>query len=174
MESTFHVEARLWIEELDMVEDRPAIQEPAEALAEIDTRRRQAVALSDSLPVWAVLATMFTIVSMFALRDLPAKGLAVPLGYAVALMPLALALLRRRLRRATLHSSLRWLGWWIPGLALVIAILVVSWLPPFVAGLGVRYPATVTGVVMACVIGPLMVMTDRLRRRYVINRVVGR
>jgi hypothetical protein len=157
-----------------MVEDRPATQEPADALAEIDIRRRQAVALSDPLPAWAVLATMLMIASMFALQDLPAKGLTVPLGYAVALMPLALALLRWRLRRATLHASLRWLGWWIPGLALVIAILAVSSLPPYVAGLGVRYPATATGIVTACVIGPLMAITDRLRRRYIIKRMARR
>jgi hypothetical protein len=157
-----------------MVEDYRDTQEPADALAEIDTRRRQAVTLTDPLPAWAVLATMLFVASMFALRDLPAKRLTVPLGYAIAFLPLALALLRWRLRRATLHSSLRWLGWWIPCLALVIAMLAVALLPPYVAGLGVRYSATATGVVMACVIGPLIVIADRLRRRYVIKRMVGR
>ena len=157
-----------------MVEDCRSAQEPADALAEVDTRRRQAVELSDPLPVWAVLATVVFVASFSALPDLPAMRLTVPLGYAIASMPLALALLRWRLRRATLHSSLRWLGWWIPCLGLVIALLAASLLPPYVAGLGVRYPATVTGIVLACVFGPLMVITDRLRRRHVIKRMVRR
>ncbi|MDT5042900.1 MAG: hypothetical protein QOE51_3885 [Actinoplanes sp.] len=157
-----------------MTEGRRGTQDPAEALAEIDNRGRQAVAMSDPLPVWAVLATMVFVASMFALRDLPAKRLTVPLGYAIAVLPLAVAILRLRFRRATLHPSLRRLGWWIPCLVLVIAMLAVSSLPPYVAGLGVRHPATVTGIVVACVVGPLMVLADRLQRRYIIKRMVRR
>jgi hypothetical protein len=115
---------------------------------------------------------MVSVALIFAWRDLPATRLTVPLGYAIAFILPAVALLRWRLRRATLHSSLRWLGWWIPCLALVIALLAVSLLPPYVAGLGVRYPATVTGVVIACVFGSLIVIADRLRRHYVIKRMV--
>jgi hypothetical protein len=97
-----------------------------------------------------------------------------PLGYAIAVMPLAVALPRWRLRRATLHPSLRWLAGGTPCLTLVTTALAVSLLPPQVAGRGVRYPATATGVVLACVFGPLMVLTDRLQRRYVIKRMVRR
>jgi hypothetical protein len=163
---------RLPTEELKMTDDRGGTQDPADALAEIDTRRRQAVAMSDPLPVWAVLATMVFVASMFALRDLPAKRLIVPLGYAIAVLPLAVAILRWRFRRATLHPSLRRLGWWIPCLVLVIAVAAVSLLPPYVAGLGVRHPATVTGVVVACVVGPLILLADRLQRRYIIKHMV--
>jgi hypothetical protein len=47
-------------------------------------------------------------------------------------------------------------------------------LPPYLARLDAPYPATVTGIVVACVLGPLMVTADRLRRRYVINRMERR
>jgi hypothetical protein len=157
-----------------MAENCRDAQEPADALAEIDARRRQAVALSDPLPAWYVLASMLYVASMSAFRDFPASRLTMPLAFAIAAMLPAVALLRWRLRRATLHSSLRRLGWWIPCLAAVIALAAAILLPPYVAGLGVRHPATVTGVVLACVFGPLLVLTDRLRRRYVIKRMVRR
>ena len=152
-----------------MVHDDPAAREAAAALAEIDTRRRQAIELSDPLPTWAVLATMLFVAGGFALQDVPAGPAKAPLGYAVAVLPLAIAALRWRLRRATAHPSLRWQGWWIVGLGLLIAIVAVWLLPSYVAKGGVPYPATVAGVATAGVIGPLMVLVDRLRRRYIIN-----
>jgi hypothetical protein len=158
----------------EMIEDRGGIHEHADALAEIDTRRRQAVALADPLPTWFVVAFMVFVASNSALGDLPAGRLNTPLGYAVALIPLALVLLRWRLRRATLHPSLQWLGWWIPCLALGIALPVVSFVPSYLAGLSVRYPSTVAGVISACVIGPLIAIADRLQRRYIIKRMAAR
>jgi hypothetical protein len=94
-----------------MAEDWREAREQIDPLAEIETRRRQAVRLSDPLPAWAVLATMVYVVATFALQDFPGRRLTVPLGYTIAVIPLTIVLLRWRLRRATLHSSLRWLGW---------------------------------------------------------------
>lgn len=152
-----------------MGEHDTAAREAAAALAEIETRRRQAIRLSDPLPTWAVFATMLFIAAGFALQDLPASPAKVPLGYMVAAIPLAIAVLRWRLRRATPHPSLRWQGWWIVGFGLLIAIGAVSFLPTSVAKMEVPYPATVAGVVTVGVIGPLMMIVDRLRRRYIIN-----
>lgn len=153
-----------------MIRDSSDHGRAAAALAEIETRRTQAVTLARRRPGWMLLALMGFVVMEFAWRDLPAGNVSSTISILVNVGFMIVVLLGLRSRRATLHSSLRWRGWWIPAVGLALLVPLVIWLPGYLAGLGLRYPHVVTGLVLAGISGCFVAAIERLGRTYALRR----
>jgi hypothetical protein len=156
------------------MDERHTAQQAADALAEIDSRRRQAVQLVDPLPLWVVLAAAVLIFAINVQQDLPDWAGKTPIGYLLAFLPLGIVFVRMLRRRATMHPSIRRIGVWILVVGAAPFVALVIWLPGRLERQDIARPHMLAGVILGVVGGLTVLVTDRVRRRYLLNRLAAR